>query len=216
MTAAAGMGAGDREERRAAGGPEAGPVVDVVGIAGSLRRESYNRALLEAAVEAAPEGLRVSVFDRLGEIPLYDADLEAEGDPASVTALKQVIAASEAVLWVTPEYNYSVPGVLKNAFDWASRPARDSVLIGKPMAVTGASPGPFGTSRAQMALRQSMVFTRSPVLPGPELLVSRAAERFDDQLRLVDDKVRDRLVDFLVRLRDWVRTFRGAPVDPRR
>lgn len=127
-------------------------------------------------------------------------------------ALKQSIGSADALLWVTPEYNYGVPGVLKNAFDWASRPAPDSVLVGKPAAVTGATPGGLGTARAQMSLRQSMVFTRTPVLPGPELLVSRAGDRFTEEegvLRLADDRVADRPVDLLDRLRDWARALRA-------
>ncbi|MDX1676041.1 MAG: NADPH-dependent FMN reductase, partial [Longimicrobiales bacterium] len=187
-----------------------GDALRVLGIAGSLRAGSYNRSLLEAAVELAPEGMVIETFDRLGEIPPYDADVETEGDPDAVAALKQAIDGSDALLWVTPEYNYSVPGVLKNAFDWASRPARSSVLIGRPAAVTGVSGGGSGTARAQMALRQSMVFTRTPVMPGPELLVSRGGERFDDDGVLTDEGIRDRLVDFLERFDEFARRFRDA------
>ena len=199
--------AGSGRQRSAAAGRE---TLRVLGIAGSLRAGSYNRSLLEAAVELAPEGVVIETFDRLGEIPPYDADVETEGDPDAVAALKQAIDGSDALLWVTPEYNYSVPGVLKNAFDWASRPARSSVLIGRPAAVTGVSGGGSGTARAQMALRQSMVFTRTPVMPGPELLVSRGGERFDDDGVLTDEGIRDRLVDFLERFDEFARRFRDA------
>src|SRR5690606_28963397 len=136
----------------------------VCGIAGSLRQGSYNRALLRAAQELAPPGMEIRVFERLREVPPYDADLEAMGDPEPVRALKQAIAEADALLIATPEYNHGVPGVLKNAIDWASRPPRSSVLSGKPTAIFGASPGVTGTARAQAALRQSFVFTNTPAV----------------------------------------------------
>src|SRR5947207_14536285 len=119
-------------------------VVRVCGIAGSLRKASYNRALLRAAVELAPEAVQITVFDRLRDVPLYDADVEAEGDPEPVVALKTAIRQADALLIATPEYNYGVPGVLKNAVDWASRPPGSSVLEGKPAALMGATPGHGG------------------------------------------------------------------------
>src|SRR5213594_1904404 len=137
----------------------------VCGIAGSLRKGSYNRSLLRAAVEVVPAGLEIAVFDRLADIPLYDADVEARGDPEPVAALKAAIREADALLVVTPEYNYGVPGVLKNAIDGASRPPTGSVLNGKPAAIMGASPGRTGTARAQLALRQSFVFTQTLVMP---------------------------------------------------
>src|SRR5690242_14601242 len=111
------------------------------GIAGSLRGGSYNRALLRAAVALAPSGVEIRVFDRLADVPPYNADVEAKGDPEPVGALKQAIRDADALLIVTPEYNYGVPGVLKNAIDWASRPPTGSVLNGKPAAIMGATPG---------------------------------------------------------------------------
>jgi chromate reductase len=148
----------------------------VCGLAGSLRKASYNRALLRAAQELAPPDLEIVTFDRLGELPPYNADVEAQGDPEPVAALKEAIGAAAGLLIVTPEYNFGVPGVLKNAIDWASRPPRNSVLSGKPTAVIGASPGMLGTARAQMSLRQSLVFTNTPVMLQPEILVGRAKD----------------------------------------
>src|SRR3954469_14827795 len=126
--------------------------IRVLGFAGSLRRGSYNRAALRAAVEMMPEGGSLETFDLQG-IPLYHGDVEAEGFPASVLAFKDAIRQADALLIVTPEYNYSMPGVLKNAIDWASRPAANSVFTGKPTAIMGVG-GRFGTVRAQAHLRQ--------------------------------------------------------------
>ena len=177
----------------------------VCGLAGSLRAGSYNRSLLRAAQELAPEAMEIRIFDRVGELPLYDADVEAEGDPEPVQALKQAIEEAGALLVATPEYNHGVPGVLKNAIDWASRPARASVLDGKPAAIFGASPGVTGTARAQAQLRQAFVFTNTPVLPQPEILVYRAGEKFDESGRLTDEKTREFVAKLLVALADWAR-----------
>jgi len=182
----------------------------VCGIAGSLRQGSYNRALLRAAVELAPDGLEIAVFDRLGDVPLYNADVEAAGDPEPVVALKTAIRQADALLIATPEYNYGVPGVLKNAIDWASRPPGKSVLEGKPAALLGATPGHGGTARAQLALRQSFVFTRTAVLPGPEVLVAEAPERFGEDGTLRDESTRKHVRDLLERLVRWTNRFQGA------
>ena len=181
----------------------------VCGLAGSLRTGSYNRALLRAAQGLAPDGMEIRIFDRLGEIPPYDADVEAEGDPEPVQALKQAIGEADALLVATPEYNHGVPGVLKNAIDWASRPARSSVLGGKPAAILGASPGVTGTARAQSQLRQTFVFTNTPVLPQPEILVYRAGEKFDDEGRLTHEKTREFVGKLLAALADWTRKLAG-------
>ena len=171
------------------------------GLAGSLRKGSYNRALLRAAITVAPSGFDIEVFERLGEIPLYNADVEAAGDPEPVAALKAAIGAADALLIVTPEYNYGVPGVLKNAIDWASRPPSSSVLDGKPIALMGATPGRTGTARAQLALRQSFVFTRSAVLPGPEVLVAEAHEKFAPDGTLRDEATREHVRELAAELR---------------
>lgn len=179
------------------------PSLVICGLAGSLRRGSYNRALLHAARDLAPEGMEIRIFDRLAEIPLYNQDVEAEGDPESVQALKRAIAEADALLIATPEYNHGVPGVLKNAIDWASRPPRGSVLAGKPAAIFGASPGITGSARAQSQLRQAFVFTDTPTLTQPEILVYRAHEKFDEQGRLTDEKTGEFVGRLLDRLADW-------------
>ncbi|MGH9379264.1 MAG: NADPH-dependent FMN reductase [Thermoanaerobaculia bacterium] len=177
----------------------------VCGIAGSLRRDSYNRALLRAAQELAPDGMEIRVFDRMAEIPLFNQDVEAAGDPEPVQALKRAIGEADALLIATPEYNHGVPGVLKNAIDWASRPPRGSVLAGKPAAIFGASPGVVGTARAQAQLRQTFVFTDTPALLQPEILVYRANEKFDAAGRLTDEKTREFIGKLLQGLADWAR-----------
>ncbi|WP_255953715.1 NADPH-dependent FMN reductase [Streptomyces odontomachi] len=157
----------------------------VLGFAGSLRAGSYNRMLLHAAQKLAPEGMTVEIAD-LAPIPLFNQDVEQQGDPEPVTAFKQQIMAADALLIVTPEYQHGMPGVLKNALDWASRPSRQSPMQGKPVAIMGASPGMTGTSRAQPQLRQTLTYNGCYAVPQPEVLVSRAHERFDDGGRLTD------------------------------
>jgi chromate reductase len=174
----------------------------VLGFAGSLRAASYNRMLLGAAVELAPEGMEIEVFD-IGGIPLFNEDVEAAGTPPAVEAFRDAIRRADALLIATPEYNHGVPGVLKNAIDWASRPPRKSPLAGKPAAVFGASPGMTGTARSQTQLRASFVFTDTPVLPQPEVLVFRAHEKFDADGRLTDEPTRAFVGRLLVALADW-------------
>lgn len=178
----------------------------VLGFAGSLRKGSLNRALIRAAQELAPPDMTIDVFD-LADIPLYNGDVEAAGDPAGVTAFKQAIRAASALLIATPEYNHGVPGVMKNAIDWASRPPRQAPLNGKPVGLIGASPGITGSARGQSQLRQAFEFTNSYCMPQPEILVFRANEKFDDQGRLVDEKTRDSLGKYLVALAAWARHF---------
>jgi chromate reductase len=177
--------------------------VRVAGFAGSLREGSFNRSLLRAAVELAPERMSVEIVD-IGEIPLYNADVEAQGDPVPVAAFKRAIGAADGLLIATPEYNLGVPGVTKNAIDWASRPPRNSVLDGKPVAVMGATPGMGGTARGQSQLRQAFVFTNSYAMPQPEVLVRRASELFDADGRLTDEPTREHLVKFLNAFADWI------------
>ena len=172
----------------------------VCGIAGSLRGASYNRALLRVAQELAPPDMEIRIFERLGEPPPFNADLEQDDDPEPVRALKHAIAGANALLIATPEYNHGVPGVLKNALDWASRPTRASALTGKPTAIFGASPGATGTARAQSQLRQAFVFTATPVLLEPEILVYRAREKFDQDGLLTDQKTRELVARLLTAL----------------
>ncbi len=186
----------------------------VCGIAGSLRRASYNRALLRAAQELAPEGVEIRIFDRMADIPLYNGDVEAQGDPEPVQALKSAIREADALLIATPEYNHGVPGVLKNAIDWASRPPPKSVLADKPTALLGASPGVTGTARAQTQLRNAFVFTRTPALLQPEILVYRAHDKFDAEGRLTDAKTREFVALLLRELADWTRLLPSRRPSP--
>ena len=179
-------------------------VVRVLGFAGSLRKASYNRALLAAAQAAAPPDLAITIFD-LAQVPLYNGDVEAGGDPPGVAAFKQAIRAADGVLIATPEYNHGVPGVTKNAIDWASRPPGGSVLDAKPMAIIGASPGITGTARGQSQLRQAFEFTNSIAMPQPELLVFRAHEKFDAAGQLTDEATRTHLIKFLEAFAAWIR-----------
>ena len=164
----------------------------VLGIAGSLRAGSYNQALLRAARELAPPGMEIAEFD-LRALPFYDGDVEAAGNPAAVAAFKDAIRSADALLIATPEYNRGIPGVLKNAIDWASRPPLASPLAGKPVAIMGASSGRGGTARAQEQLRSALEFSRAPVLAEPEVLVPEAYMRFDEQGRLIDEQTRTQL-----------------------
>jgi chromate reductase len=175
----------------------------VCGIAGSLRADSYNRALLRAAVELAPPGLQLRVFDRVGNLPLFDQDVEADGDPEPVAALKRAILESAALLIASPEYSRSVTGVLKNALDWAARPPRNPTLSGKPVAIMGASPGRFGTVNSQRTLREILRACGCQVMPRPELYVGGAADVFDEKGRLADEATQKRLQRLLDALAEW-------------
>jgi chromate reductase len=176
--------------------------VRILGIAGSLREASYNRSLLRAARELLPAGVELEEL-ALRALPFYDGDLEAAGDPEPVTALKQAIREADALLIATPEYNRGIPGVLKNAIDWASRPPLASPLTGKPVAIMGASTGRGGTARAQEQLRAALEFSRATVVEQPEVLVPEAFMRFDEHGELVDPGIRaelSELIDTLVQV----------------
>ena len=176
--------------------PTVARVFNVVGFAGSLRHGSLNRALLRAAAELAPPALHIVIHELEG-IPLYNGDIEAAGFPPTVVRLRDAIRQADGLLIATPEYNYGLPGVLKNTIDWLSRPPRYSALNGKVTAVMGATPGTMGTARAQAQLRQAFVFTNTYALLQPEVLVSRAHEKFDADSRLVDQTTREALAAFL-------------------
>ena len=184
--------------------------LSLLGVVGSLRKASYNRSLMRAAGEVVPEGVTLTTFERLGEIPLYDGDVEDAGFPEAVVAFKDAIAKADGLLIATPEYNYGVPGVLKNAIDWASRPPGKSPLLRKPVGIMGATPGGGGTIRSQMQIRQSFVFLQMPALLQPEMMVSRAQERFDESGKLTDDRAREQLKKYLAALCDFVRKAGGA------
>lgn len=179
----------------------------VLGIAGSLRSRSYNRGLIEAAREIAPPGMVVQTAD-LAPIPLYNADVQAEGDPSPVGALKAQISAADALLIATPEYNHLLSGVLKNAIDWVSRPPADAVFPRKPVAIMGASGGPTGTARAQLALRQVLTSVGCYVLPSPQVLIANAGDRFDADGHLTDERAREQIRALLKALVEWVNLLR--------
>ena len=177
--------------------------IRILGLAGSLRKASYNRALLRAAQQLVPAGAKLDIIE-LDGIPPFNQDDEAS-PPASVVQLKARIKEADAVLFVTPEYNYSVPGVLKNAIDWASRPYGQNAWKGKPAAIMGASIGFVGTARAQYHLRQMMVFLDVPVVTQPEVLIGTAAKRFSDNGELTDETSRKLIVQLFEALIDLTR-----------
>lgn len=180
----------------------------ILGICGSLRRASYNRLVLRAAASLAPDGAAVTTFDSLAEIPPYDDDVRAgSGFPPAVAELREAVRAADAVLFVSPEYNYSVPGVLKNAIDWASR-APDQPFHDKPVAIMGASPGHIGTARMQHHLRQCLVYLEARVLARPEVMIGQIAEKFDAEGNLVDAATADHLRAQLAALVAWTLRLR--------
>ena len=184
--------------------------VRILGFAGSLRKQSYNRSSLRAAVELVPAGVTIETIDLAG-IPLFNQDHEGE-PPAAVRQFKSAISAADAILIVTPEYNYSVPGVLKNAIDWASRPYGESAWDGKPVGIMGASVGMFGTGRAQYHLRQMFVFLNMFPLNQPEVMISNADQKFDNDGNLKDEKTAKKIRELLQALADWTRKIKKPKV----
>lgn len=180
----------------------------ILGIAGSLRRQSYNRSALRAAQQLVPEGARLDIFE-LDGIPGFNQD-EEQNPPAKVVELKERVRAADAILFVTPEYNYSVPGVLKNAIDWASRPYGDNAWDGKPAAIMGASIGNIATARAQYHLRQIFVFLNVLALNRPEVMIGNAAERFDTNGNLTDETTKDYIRRLLQALVDWTQRIQQS------
>ncbi len=177
--------------------------IRILGFAGSLRKGSYNRALLRVAREVAPEDAELEEFDLAG-IPPFNQDLE--NDPApKLREFKERIRAADALLIVTPEYNYSMPGVLKNAIDAASRPYGDNAFDGKPVAIMGATIGSIGTARAQYHLRQTCVFVNMIPLNRPEVMVASADHKIDEQGNLHDAGTRRRIRELLEALVEWTR-----------
>ncbi|MCA9653434.1 MAG: NAD(P)H-dependent oxidoreductase [Myxococcales bacterium] len=181
----------------------------ILGIPGSLRRASINRALLVSARALAPAGVEL-VIDDLRPIPMYDPDLDDPAALAPVEAFKQRIAEADALLIATPEYNYGIPGVLKNAIDWASRPAYRSVFAGKPCAIVSASPSLMGGVRAQGQLKQVLLGMAAEVFPHPEFAVTQAGHKLHDG-ELGDEPTREHLAALLVALRAWVQRRQAGP-----
>lgn len=175
--------------------------IRILGIAGSLRQQSYNRGALRAATELLPEGAELEIFE-LDGIPGFNQD-EEQNPPEKVSEFKRKIREADAVLFVTPEYNYSIPGVLKNAIDWASRPYGDNAFDGKPAAIMGASIGGIATARAQYHLRQIMVFLNMFPINQPEVMIGNAGEKFDEEGNLTDETTKDFILQLLQNLVNW-------------
>jgi chromate reductase, NAD(P)H dehydrogenase (quinone) len=184
-----------------------GGTVRILGISGSLRRGSFNAAALRAAQELAPHGMTLETFD-IAQIPLYNEDIRQQGFPPPVGELRRRITQADGLLIVTPEYNYSIPGVLKNAIDWASRPP-DQPFDGKPIAIMGASPSALGTARAQYHLRQCFIFLNAHVLNRPEVMITQAATKFDAEGKLTDQPTQDFIAALLSAFKAW--TLRMRP-----
>ncbi|SDR62726.1 chromate reductase [Rhizobiales bacterium GAS191] len=193
---------GFRETGMAQGGQ-----IKILGICGSLRHASFNKAALREAIKLAPQGVTIEEAD-ISQISPYNEDVFAKGFPAPVEALRRQIATADALLFVTPEYNYSMPGVLKNAIDWASRPPSQP-FAGKPVAMMGASMGMFGTGRAQYHLRQTCVFLDMHPINKPEVMIPAAQTKFDANGQLTDEPTRGFIAALLVALRDWALRLKG-------
>ena len=182
--------------------------VNILGFAGSLRKGSYNKALLRAALELVPKGATLEIFDLEG-IPPYNQALENQPSE-KVKEFKAKIRAADAILIATPEYNYSIPGVLKNAIDCASRPYGDNAFEHKPVAIMGASPGMMGTARAQYHLRQSFVFLTCFALNQPEVMVPSAHEKIDKDGKVTDPTTREKIKELLESLVAWTNRLKGV------
>jgi len=178
----------------------------ILGFAGSLRKDSYNKALLRAALELLPEGVEMDTFDLEG-IPPFNQDLEGN-PPQKVTDFKKKIRSADALLVATPEYNYSIPGVLKNAIDWASRPYGDNAFQEKTVAFMGASVGMLGTARAQYHLRQCCVFLQMHPVIDPEVMVPFVSDKVDSQGRLTDEKTKEKIKELIESLIIWTKRLK--------
>jgi chromate reductase len=183
------------------------PDFSILGILGSLRKASFNRHALVAAQALVPAGAALEIFELEG-IPPFNQDQEKQ-PPTPVTELKAKVRAADAILFATPEYNYSIPGVLKNAIDWASRPYGDNAWQGKPVAVMGASVGILGSARAQYHLRQCFVFLNMYPVNQPEVLIASAAQRFNERGELTDETSRELIRKLLAELVAWTKRLKG-------
>lgn len=181
--------------------------IKVLAISGSLRKASFNRMALAAAAGLAPEGMIVESCE-INDLPFYDGDVEAAGTPASVEAFREKVRAADALLIVTPEYNASISGVLKNAIDWGSRPPRQP-FDGKPIAIMSASPGALGGIRAQLHLRQILGNLNGLVLVQPQVLIGNAGQRFNAEGELSDEPTRDFVRTLMTALKTWTLKLRG-------
>lgn len=179
----------------------------IIGIAGSLRRGSYNKMLLNAAKELAEDKMLIEEFD-ISDIPMFNTDVEQIAVPEIVVELKEKIRHADGLLIATPEYNYSIPGVLKNTIDWASRTTKDTPLHLKPVAMIGGSGGISGTIRAQGHLRQILAHSNMLDLKKPEVLVTKIQEKFDENGVLTDEALKQHLIRFTNSFDNWIRIFK--------
>jgi chromate reductase len=185
--------------------------VHVLALLGSLRKGSFNRMALNAAIAARPATMTITVAE-IGDLPLYNDDVREAGYPAPVQRVRDAVRAADAILFVSPEYNYSVPGVLKNAIDWVSRPP-DQPFDGKPCAIMGASTSLLGTGRMQYHLRQMCVFLNMQPLNRPEVMIAQAKDRFDADGQLTDAKTGDLIAQLLVALEAWTRRLQAGAAE---
>jgi len=180
-----------------------GVSLNVLGICGSLRAGSYNRRILEIAKEAAPEGMTIEIYKGFHDFPVYNGDDEKrDGVPAPVVELREMISKADGVLVATPEYNFSIPGGLKNCFDWLSR--EEQPFTNKPMAIMGAALGPVGTARSQYHLRQSMAALGAIFMPRPEVFVGQANKKFDEDGTFTDEIGRKLIGDLVAAFGEWI------------
>lgn len=181
--------------------------LNLVAISGSLRKASYNTALLHNLPDLAPAGMKFTIHP-IADIPLYNGDVEtASGLPESVERMRSAIRASDGLIIATPEYNHGIPGTLKNAIDWCSRPPEPHGFYGIPTAILGASNGAIGTTRAQSALRQTLATLNAPAMPFPQVLVATAQNKIDADGRLTHDATREFIRTWLVEVERWMRRF---------
>jgi chromate reductase len=182
--------------------------IHILGISGSLRKNSFNTGALRAAGQLLPEGVTLDSFD-LSPIPLYNEDVRAGGFPDPVQQFREKIAVSDALLVVSPEYNFSIPGPLKNAIDWASRPPSQP-FDGKPIAIMGAASGAVGTARGQQHLRQVFVSLNGLMLNKPQVMIASASAKFDDRGNLIDEGTKEHIQKMLIALADWARRLKPS------
>ena len=185
---------------------EAKPKLRILGISGSGRKGSYNTALLEAAKELAPENVLIETYD-ISNLPLYNQDLETR-IPPQVRELKSKVKQADAILFATPEHNYTITAVMKNAIEWGNRPPNDNSWDNKPAAIMSASSGPRGGARAQLHLRQIMVDLNMFPINRPQLIVANGEGKFDAKMKLTDPQIRETLRNLLIRLEEWTRKLR--------
>lgn len=190
-------------------GEKMAETIRILGIVGSLRKGSYNKALMRAATELLPKDVELEIF-YLDDVPPFNQDLEKQ-PPQVIRLFKERIRGADAILIASPEYNYSIPGVLKNAIDWASRPYGDNALDGKPVALMSVSIGRFGGARMQYHLRQSFVFLNMYPINSPEFMLPNAEEHFDANGKLIDEEARQRVRELLTSLVQWTLKLKQKP-----